>query len=176
MEAEIAHEELEQYGRLNSMRFHNVKIPDGAANTDEVIVKLCEEKLNVKIDKDNLQYNKTKSVTFSDLQFDLALNCIKTYFLSIILYCHIARMDTNSLQFPISILLLLCLDIHPNPGQITDYVSIFHLNIRSLRNKIAYLCDIASDYDIVCVTESHLDDSISNNDIHIDGFYPNPLG
>ena len=119
--------------------------------------------------------NITKRVKFSDPQFDLALNCMKTYYSSIILYCHIARMDTNSLQFPIVILLLLCLDIHPNPGQITDYVSIFHLNIRSLRNKIAYLCDIASDYDIVCVTESHLDDSISNDDIHIDGFYPNPF-
>ena len=54
LEAEVAHEELEQYGRRNSLRFHNVKIPEGAKNTDEVIVKLCEEKLNVKIDKDDI--------------------------------------------------------------------------------------------------------------------------
>ena len=54
LEAEIAHEELEQYGRRNSLRFHNVKIPDEAVGTDEGIVKLCAEKLKVEIDKDDI--------------------------------------------------------------------------------------------------------------------------
>ena len=54
LDAEIAHEELEQYGRRNSLRFHNVKIPAEAKDTDEVILKLCEEKLQVTITKDDI--------------------------------------------------------------------------------------------------------------------------
>ena len=67
------------------------------------------------------------------------------------------------------------MDIHPNPGPISECISIFRLNIRSLRNKIDYLSDVASDYDIVCITESHLDDNVKNSEIHIDGFYPDPI-
>ena len=67
------------------------------------------------------------------------------------------------------------MDIHPNPGPISECIYIFYLHIRSLRNKIDYLSDVASDYDIVCITESHLDDNVKNSEIHIDGFYPDPI-
>ena len=67
------------------------------------------------------------------------------------------------------------MDIHPNPGPPFDHISIFHINIRSLRNKVDYLSDIASDYDIVCVTETHLDEYVLNSDIYIEGFYPDPI-
>ena len=50
---ECAVEELEQYGRRTSLRFHNVKVPAGA-DTDEVIVNLVEEKLEVTITKDDI--------------------------------------------------------------------------------------------------------------------------
>ena len=47
-------DDLEQYGRRNSFRFHNVLIPEGEKDTDEVIVKLCAEKLEVEITKDDI--------------------------------------------------------------------------------------------------------------------------
>ena len=46
-------EELEQYGRRNSLRFHNVKLPYNT-DSDDAIVKLCAEKLNVEIEKDDI--------------------------------------------------------------------------------------------------------------------------
>ena len=69
---------------------------------------------------------------------------------------------------------MLCMDIHPNPGP-DDVVSVFHLNIRSLRNKISYLSTIATEYDIICITETHLDDTVSSSDLQIDGFNPDPI-
>ena len=46
-------EELEQYGRRNSLRFHNVKLGD-SVDTDDVIVDLCKSKLSVEITKDDI--------------------------------------------------------------------------------------------------------------------------
>ena len=43
-------------------------------------------------------------------------------------------------------------------------------NHRLVRNKLSYLEDIASESSIICVTESHLDTNIIDNDIIIDGF------
>ncbi|KAK3082416.1 hypothetical protein FSP39_020964 [Pinctada imbricata] len=62
------------------------------------------------------------------------------------------------------------MDITPNPGPEYEFLSIFHLNIRSLRSKISYLEDIANDYDVICVTESHLDNVVSDDEISIDGY------
>ncbi|KAK3106559.1 hypothetical protein FSP39_022538 [Pinctada imbricata] len=62
------------------------------------------------------------------------------------------------------------MDVHPNPGPIQECLTLFHLNIRSLRHKISHLEDLASDYDILCITESHLDENILDDDISIDGF------
>ena len=64
-------------------------------------------------------------------------------------------------------------DVEPNPGDPT--LSIFHLNIRSLRNKISYLSDLTEEYDIICVSETHLDENVNTTDLLIDGFYPNPF-
>ena len=65
----------------------------------------------------------------------------------------------------VKLLMLLSGDIEENPGppqgDITRFlqtsVSIIHLNIRSLRNKISDIAHIVEDFDIVCFTESHLD-------------------
>ncbi|KAK3101361.1 hypothetical protein FSP39_003009 [Pinctada imbricata] len=47
-------EELEQYGRRNSLRFQNVSIPESTTDTDETIVNLCKTKLNVDITKEDI--------------------------------------------------------------------------------------------------------------------------
>ncbi|KAK3106950.1 hypothetical protein FSP39_003755 [Pinctada imbricata] len=51
--AEADIEELEQYGRRTSLRFHNVEVAD-TNNTDDEIVKLCKEKLQVDITPDDI--------------------------------------------------------------------------------------------------------------------------
>ena len=56
-----------------------------------------------------------------------------------------------------------------NPGPLRTHKSvhnIFHLNIRSIRNKIDDLFTIIQDYDI----KTHLDHSICNGNLHVDGF------
>ncbi|PJE78013.1 hypothetical protein CI610_03058 [invertebrate metagenome] len=71
----------------------------------------------------------------------------------------------------LQLLILSCNDVHPNPGpnKIND-ISVFHLNIRSLKNKISFLENVASDYDVVCVTETHLDTSTVDADILLSGY------
>ena len=69
-------------------------------------------------------------------------------------------------SFFFTFILLLSGDIETNPGPSAESVlDIFHLNIRSLRNKIDSLNAIVSEYDIVCFTETHLDNKIANDDI-----------
>ena len=71
-------------------------------------------------------------------------------------------------------LLIVCGDIESNPGPQGTPVShentFFHVNIRSLRNKLNYIIDIVEDFDIIFFTETHLDNSISDGDISLSGF------
>ncbi|CAG2217111.1 unnamed protein product [Mytilus edulis] len=88
------------------------------------------------------------------------------------------RTCSNLIAFYILLLclLLICGDIEPNPGpeRTHEYsektLSIFHCNIRSLRNKLNYIADIIEDYDVVFFTETHLDSNITDYDISIMGF------
>ena len=61
-------------------------------------------------------------------------------------------------------LLLEAFDIEQNPGpnDFTADLSILHLNIRSIRNKLDYVKDNVLDFDILCFSETHLDVQISN--------------
>ena len=75
----------------------------------------------------------------------------------------------------ISLLLLYAGDFESNPGPVFDSntknngcLSIAHLNIRSIRNKLNYVTDHLSDFDIMCFTETHLDGNIANSDLIID--------
>jgi exonuclease III len=69
-------------------------------------------------------------------------------------------------------LLLISGNVHSNPGpeveEFSKCLSIYHQNIRSIRTKINYIIDNWLDYDIICFTETHLNDSISNDSIILD--------
>jgi hypothetical protein len=56
--------------------------------------------------------------------------------------------------------LIVCGDVEINPGPadnpVKGHLSVFHLNIRSVRNKLNVLENIAADYDSVCVIETYL--------------------
>jgi hypothetical protein len=45
---------------------------------------------------------------------------------------------------------------------------------RSIRNKINFLQNFVDEFDIIVLTETHLDNSIENRDIELDSFDKNP--
>ncbi|MCG8048538.1 MAG: reverse transcriptase domain-containing protein [Candidatus Thiodiazotropha endolucinida] len=51
-------------------------------------------------------------------------------------------------------------------------IKIAHVNINSIRNKVDLLYTELHDYDIICVSETKLNPSISTSDLEINGFYP----
>ena len=75
----------------------------------------------------------------------------------------------------ISISLALCGDVHSNPGLVT--FGIYHVNIRTLiGNKAQLEAEISVDqFHVVALTETRLDDNISDDDIKLTGFQ-SPFG
>lgn len=62
------------------------------------------------------------------------------------------------------LLLIQAGDIEINPGPENNYdLSILHLNIRSIRNKIDYIVDNFLDFNILCFTETHLDANVATD-------------
>ena len=75
-----------------------------------------------------------------------------------------------------NIVLLISGDVETNPGPgntSTDQnycLTIYHHNIRSIRNKINDIVHILQDFDIVFFTEAHLDGYIDSENILLPGF------
>lgn len=72
-------------------------------------------------------------------------------------------------------LLLLCGDVEPNPGPVLDReqgISIVHINVRSLKNKIFHLQAELGRFDIITVSETWLSTDVDNEDINLNGFHP----
>ena len=67
-------------------------------------------------------------------------------------------------------------DIETNPGPNTyktiDDISMIHANVKSLRNKIDQVSVEATNHDIVTISETWLNKSISNENIKLPGFHP----
>ena len=51
-------------------------------------------------------------------------------------------------------------------------MSVLHLNIRSIRYKLDFIKDNFLDFDVLCFTETHLTNDISNELLELDGFLP----
>ena len=94
-----------------------------------------------------------------------------------------SHLSVNVFVFLFVILWLLSLqtDIEWNPGpnrSITSDqsehlcgLSVFHLNTRSIRNKIDDLSDLLEGTNVICFTETHLDNTVSQDSIAFDGYY-----
>ena len=72
---------------------------------------------------------------------------------------------------------LIISNIEPNPGPLTNNlktknISIVHNNVCSLLHKIDVVYNELSDHDIIAISETHLDNSIPDNDITFHGFHP----
>ena len=66
------------------------------------------------------------------------------------------------------LLLILPGNIESNPGpdNLREHgVSILHCKMRSIRNKLEYIIDNFCDFDCLCFTETHLDNSVDNANI-----------
>lgn len=62
--------------------------------------------------------------------------------------------------------------VNPVNHDATDHVlSFFHLNTRSIRNKISYLSEYLSDFNVISFTETHLDKSFINDNLIWDNFH-----
>ena len=81
----------------------------------------------------------------------------------------------------IRILLILgCIESNPGPNctksnthaKSIKSISIVHNNVCSLLPKLDIITSELSTYDIIAISETHLDKTVSNNDISIDGFHP----
>ena len=78
--------------------------------------------------------------------------------------------------FLTKLLLLLCNDVHENPGPTQNStlndLSVMHLNICGLRFKIDILNVEASKFDIITLSETKLTESYSNETLQLPGFHP----
>lgn len=90
-------------------------------------------------------------------------------------------MSIIHLECPVVVFLLVILwgDVSENPGpensnsssQTCNSMSIIHLNIRSIRNKLDYNKENFSDFDIFCFIETRLANNVNKDDTCIEGFY-----
>ncbi|MCG8094922.1 MAG: endonuclease/exonuclease/phosphatase family protein [Candidatus Thiodiazotropha endolucinida] len=104
------------------------------------------------------------------------------YILSLLLSISKSLTETisnNHFCFIILMLMLQALDIEKNPGPANSNsanaeLSILHLNIRSIRNKIDYIKDHFLDFDILCFTETHLDHQITNDTLLLSDTFNEP--
>jgi len=72
------------------------------------------------------------------------------------------------------LLIVLSNDVNLNPGPTStnnfEELTIFHLNARSIRNKLSDIEYLAHEYKILAFTETHLDECIYNADLLIENF------
>ena len=107
--------------------------------------------------------------TFLNLSFKL--HCTLAAFALLFARCFIKNDSFTAYRL---ILLLICMDIHPNPGPASSdsngtSLDIFHLNAGSIRNKLEDIYSIAEEYHILCFSETHLDQSIDSSSLVLDG-------
>ena len=74
-------------------------------------------------------------------------------------------------------ILLVIRNVETNPGPSTnnfetDYLSIVHINVCSLPKKVDIIYNELSEYDVISITETHLDNTMCNYESLFHGFQP----
>ena len=76
-------------------------------------------------------------------------------------------------------------NVEVNPSPLTNDISntslvntvkslaICNINIRSIGNKLEFFQNVIDEFDIITVTETHLNSNVSDDDIKIESFSPN---
>ena len=134
-----------------------VLIIDSDITSHRVVIGLFYHKIS------GSSFRKTSKVSMSlnDI-IDFILNCMYVIIRKGMLLSRTNFVMMSNIMLMYLLLLFLAGDIEKNPGPMGTPVSennnksltIFHSNIRSLRNKINYITDIIEDFDIVFFTET----------------------
>ena len=65
-------------------------------------------------------------------------------------------------------------DVNGTNSEYSDnFISVCNINIRSIRNKLEFLHNFMDEFDVVTVTETHLDPTVSDDDLILDSFSKN---
>ena len=99
-----------------------------------------------------------------------------TYYCNV--FCLLSCDSILSVDVSLVVLLLVLMsgDVAENPGpventhEVKNCISLAHLNIRSIRTKLDYIKDFLLDFDILCFTETHLNNDVTNEFLMLDGF------
>lgn len=101
-----------------------------------------------------------------------------TAFITVFLICaagSLLNSNMTSHLIPYSaILLLLSGDIETNPGpdkETENILSVYHINVWSLRNKMDLVTSHCDKYEVVAITETKLDQTIPDQKVKIHGFH-----
>lgn len=121
----------------------------------------------------NKAYGMIKSTYLGKIVFDFSyLFFVFKFKKTHVLFCNSLVKCIFSLERVTVVLLLLLLsgDVESNPGpnsQTEHSISILHCNIRSIRSKLEYILNNFCDYDLLCFTETHLDDSVTDEAVYL---------
>lgn len=114
-------------------------------------------------------HSRSNLVVFN-LNIPFYINCVLITFC--LLGCISIMKNDEFSQYKL-ILLIICMDVHLNPGPssiINNSLDILHLNTRSIRNKLNYIQDLAESFHILCFSETHLDSTVDSLSLNFDGF------
>ena len=89
------------------------------------------------------------------------------------------QLDSSLCNFQFSLVMFLlpleAVDIESNTGPDNEHsLSILHLNIRNIQNKIGCIQDQHSDFNVICFSETHLDQNLSSELLRISNTFSGP--
>ena len=90
---------------------------------------------------------------------------IRICFQRFVNFCHSTYLELL-LQNPVSTFIILLLILLSSDVE---------LNTRSMRHKLEYIENISNETDLACLTETHLDQNITNDSILIEGYCKDPF-
>ena len=127
------------------------------------------------------------SISSSKKIFTISLYMYSVFILIMTLYklfsciCHhinclmVLNFYNTQCFFVMFLVLLQAGDIETNPGPENGYeLSILHLNIRSIRNKLDFILDNFSEFNILCFSETHLDNNVLTEMLFLSNLYSAP--
>ena len=134
---------------------------------------ICQWRVTV-----GLFYNKCQRLTTRcKVSFSISLNIFLLPFVLNII-CKVIKVTISMnkvildqyLQFSLTYLLLILsgdIELNPGPQFLGHSLAVLHINIRSIRHKLEYIKEQFLDFDILCFTETHLDDTVLASDIQL---------
>ena len=168
-------------------------IKDGADAGDYFVVTGCppyssrKSLLNCQMSNDPINLRVTTGLFYHRVQRYTSHRKVSIYFTfnfvlklvqmlnTVVRITRYVSKHTNKILLIVNVmqlLILMCGDVESNPApKFPCYsISILHLNIRSIRQKIGFIKDNLLDYDILCFTESPLNEVVSTDSILLDNF------